>query len=222
MAPSQHAGSLDALRTRIREDCRGKSPALRTLLLVPLALFYWGLLRDSGHRTIVSGINLVIHEGGHLFFVWFGHELLTVAGGTVFQVAVPALVAVMFFRQRDPFGAAVAVFWVGLSLAEVAPYAADARSQLLPLVSPFPGAPVHDWTYLLGRADLLARDQLVGKAFHQAGTLVMTLGLVSAAYVLRTMKASAAAAPEEAASPRKPQSPSQVGGSSVSSLNTNR
>jgi hypothetical protein len=155
---------------------------------MPLALFYWGLLRDPGHRTIVSGINLVIHEGGHLFFMWFGRDLLTVAGGTLFQIVVPALIAVMFFRQRDPFGAAVALFWVGLSLAEVAPYAADARSQNLPLVSPFPGAPVHDWTYLLGRTGLLARDALVGKAFHQAGGLVMTLGLVAAVHVLRTMR----------------------------------
>jgi len=162
----------------------------RPLLLIPLAWLYWRYVRDPSPTSIVSGIDLVMHEGGHLFLMWFGNDLLTVAGGTLFQVVIPVGVAVMFYRSSDPLGLAVALFWVGLNLAEISPYAGDARTQLLPLVSPFPGAPVHDWNYLLRRAGLLQQDQLVAKAFRHGGIAVMTGGLALAGYVLREMKRS--------------------------------
>ena len=128
-----------------------------------------------------------MHEGGHLFFMWFGSDLLTVAGGTLFQILIPLAVGIMFFRNGDPLGVAVAVFWLGLNLAEVAPYVADARTQYLPLLSPFPGAPVHDWNYLLGRAGLLEQDRLVAKAFRHGGIAAMTTALILSGWVLREM-----------------------------------
>ena len=216
MERSADTSFVKSVLDRMKRESQGKAPAGPALLMVPLLVLYWGYLTDFSHTSIVSGINLVVHEGGHLFFAWFGSDLLAVGGGTLFQLAVPALVGVMFFRQGDHFAVAVVGFWVGINLAEIAPYAADARSQLLPLVSPFPGAPGHDWNYLLSRWGLLAQDKLVGKAFHQAGVLTMTSSLVLGAWLLRHMWESRASDSEPG------QSTSQVAGSSVSSLKTRR
>ena len=40
---------------------------------------------DSEYESIFGGINLAIHEGGHLFFMGFGSDFLAVAGGTLLQ-----------------------------------------------------------------------------------------------------------------------------------------
>jgi hypothetical protein len=49
-----------------------------------------------------------VHEAGHVLFSPFG-ELLEVAGGSITQVAAPILVALLFLRQREYFGIAVAL-----------------------------------------------------------------------------------------------------------------
>ncbi|MGI9628732.1 MAG: hypothetical protein ACR2QM_17995 [Longimicrobiales bacterium] len=187
MADNGATSVFAGLLARMARESAGKSWVPRAPLLLVLAWFFVQHARDFSHHTIVSGINLVMHEGGHLFFMWFGVDFLTVAGGTLFQLVIPVLVAGAFFRQQDHFGVAVALFWFGISLAEVGPYAADARWQLLPLVSPFPGAPLHDWHYLLSTLGVLAHDQEIGKAFHHSGVLVMASAFALGIWVLRCM-----------------------------------
>ena len=142
---------------------------------------------DSEYQSIFGGINLAIHEGGHLFFMWFGSDFLAVTGGTLLQCLCPIVTGIMFYKQRDFFAIALACFWLGTNLAHIAPYAADARAQLLPLVSPFPGAPGHDWNYLLGGLGLLRQDQIIGGAFQIAGILTMGVGFLGGIWLLRVM-----------------------------------
>lgn len=50
-------------------------------------------------------------------------------GGTLGQVLMPVICLVTFLvKTRDPFGAAVALWWTGENLLDVAPYISDARS----------------------------------------------------------------------------------------------
>ena len=169
------------------EASRGKVWWYRTPLLVPFAWILSRHLVDSEYQSIFGGINLAIHEGGHLFFMWFGSDFLAVAGGTLLQCLCPIVTGIMFYKQRDFFAIGIACFWLGTNFADIAPYAADARAQMLPLVSPFPGAPGHDWNYLLGTLGLLGQDQVIGGAFHVAGILTMGAGLLGAVWVLRVM-----------------------------------
>ena len=141
---------------------RGKVWWYRIPLLIPLAWIFCQHLADSEYGSLFAGINLAVHEGGHLFFTWFGSDFVTVAGGTFLQCICPILTGIMFYRQRDFFAIGVACFWLGTNFAHIAPYAADARAQLLPLVSTFQGAPGHDWNYLLGTLGLLGRDRAIG------------------------------------------------------------
>jgi nitrogen fixation protein FixH len=53
-------------------------------------------------------VNLAFHEMGHAALTWFGNRMLTVAGGTIFQIGIPiAAGAYLLHKQRDPFGASV-------------------------------------------------------------------------------------------------------------------
>ena len=124
---------------------------------------------------LLNSVDLAIHETGHVVFTPFG-EFLHFLGGTLFQLIVPLAFVASFLRRGDRFAAAVVLWWVAQNLWNIAVYAADARSQLLPLV----GGGVHDWAYLLGRMDLLAHDQLVARAIHLIGILVFGASVVMA------------------------------------------
>lgn len=169
------------------EASREKVWWYRAPLLIPFAWILFRHLMDSEYGSIFAGLDVAIHEGGHLFFMWFGSDFLTVAGGTLLQCLCPIATGIMFYKQRDFFAIGIACFWLGTNFAHIAPYAADARAQMLPLVSPFQGAPGHDWNYLLDTLGLLGQDQVIGGAFQVAGILTMGVGLFGAVWVLRVM-----------------------------------
>lgn len=92
-------------------------------------------------------------------------------------------------KQRDPFGAAVCLFWLGTALVGAGVYAADARAQALPLVSPFGPVDVdsHDWTVVLLKYGKLSQDARIGGALQTAGTFAMVASLAAGAWILRIM-----------------------------------
>jgi hypothetical protein len=178
------SGFHEALDRRLA----GRDWRPRALLLPLLGWFALRHTLDRDFRGIYQGLNLVVHEAGHLFFLWFGSDLLMVAGGTLFEVGVPMLVGVYFWRQGDVAGSTVALFWVGTALLSVAPYMADARTQALPLVSVGGGPVGHDWFLLLDAAGLLEQDRALARMVR-AGGLGLVWGAVGAlAWTLREMR----------------------------------
>lgn len=144
------------------------TPLLRRAFTV--ALFFYGLydLSHLGRGTLLDAVDLPIHETGHLVFGPFG-EFIGFAGGTLFQLIMPAAFVVYFARRRDGHSASVALWWVAQNCGNIAVYAADARSQLLPLV----GGGEHDWAYLLGETGMLQRDQQVAASIRVLGWLLL-------------------------------------------------
>jgi hypothetical protein len=127
---------------------------------------------------LIDGVNLVIHEAGHLFFGYFG-QFLGVAGGTIGQLFVPAAFTVYFIFQKARFSSSVTLFWFGQNFINISVYVKDAQAMVLPLVSVGGGGDVyHDWNYLLSRMGLLARDQLIGNTVYTIGVLIMIAAIV--------------------------------------------
>ena len=149
--------------------------------LFTLALLAYGLydLAHLGRGTLLDGVDLAIHETGHLVFAPFG-EFIGFAGGTLFQLIMPLAFVAYFTRRGDGHAASVALWWVGQNCGHIAYYVADARAMELPLV----GGGEHDWNYLLGELGLLARDQAIAHAVVATGVLLVigsaTWGLLSA------------------------------------------
>ncbi|MEX2466720.1 MAG: hypothetical protein WD995_07400 [Gemmatimonadota bacterium] len=159
---------------------------IRIPILLVLVWILHSHLDDPGYTSIFGGVNLAFHEMGHAAFMGFGNRMLTTAGGTLFEIGIPvAAGAYLLFRQHDPFGAAVCVFWTGTALVGAGIYAADARVQLLPLVSPFGPVDVdsHDWTVMLLKVGRLSQDREIGAALRGSGILAMTVGLAAGAWI---------------------------------------
>jgi hypothetical protein len=132
-------------------------------------------------------VNLVFHEAGHVLFSPFGH-FLHVAGGTLGQWLMPIVAGVaLAWKNRDNYGAALALWWLAVSLLDAAPYAYDALDPRLPLLSGGTGADGgHDWIEMLGSTGFLARAHAVGRLLHGAGVaLLLAAGVWGGALLWR-------------------------------------
>ena len=213
MSPTAPNPLLARARAWTEACVAGRRWWVRAPLLLVLAWILKGYLDDPTGGSIFSGINLAFHEMGHAFFSWTGHRLLTTAGGTIFELGVPLAAGLyLLLKQRDPFGAAVCLFWLGTAFVGAGVYAADARAQALPLVSPF--GPVdaadHDWTTMLMRFGKLSKDQEIGALLRRSGVALMFLSLAASGWVLRVMARAGSAPPGSApagARPDRPPSP---------------
>ena len=168
--------------------CRGRSWLVR--LPVWLYLLYVGVqqYKNPEFGSIFSGINLCIHEGGHILLRPFG-DLLHVAGGTLAQLAAPIAAMVILGKQRDYFGIAFALGWLSTNLVGVGYYMADARARVLPLVTAEGGDGItgHDWNYLFGRFGLLPYDETIGLAVRGSAVVVMIAALAFGAWLMLEM-----------------------------------
>ena len=145
-----------------------------------------GVSAERVNESFLHLPNLVFHEAGHILFSPFGH-FMSVLGGSLTQVLIPLVCAAAFLWQsRDPFGAAVATWWAGENLIDVAPYINDARELKLVLLGGRTGAEVegHDWEYLLNAVGMAHRDHAIAAVVHAIGILVMTGALAWGAIVV--------------------------------------
>ncbi len=131
----------------------------RVGLVVMCVYTAWLVLFYSYHW--VDGINLLIHEAGHVVFSLFG-ETLGVLAGPVLQLAVPFFITFRLWRRGESVPAAVCALWSAESLMYTAEYMADANRLALPLIGGHP----HDWRLLLERAGALESAEEIGLALH--------------------------------------------------------
>lgn len=204
-ASSQQTGRLSRLRADlgplllppVQRVNRFALFARAALWLVLVVWGGWFMLTD--HRVLIDqlppinysimhGIDLVFHEAGHVIFQLFGN-FMAVLGGTLMQLLVPAVaMGSLLFRQRDPFGASVALWWLGQSTQDVAPYIYDARRQEMLLLGGGTGADrpgSHDWNNLLGRTGLLESDHSLAWLVNATGVLLMLAALLWGSLLLR-------------------------------------
>ncbi len=148
----------------------------RVVGAVALAYVAWcavGHLRSAEASSLFGMLDYGVHEFGHLFFGLFGWEWLAVAGGSIMQLLVPGLVALLFWKQRERLGVAVCGGWLALSLGRMAVYMADARVLELDLVSFSPDASGHDWNYLFTSLGVIDHDTGIAAAVRSLGWLVL-------------------------------------------------
>lgn len=146
-------------------------PALIAWLVVyALYLLYAARAQDG---LFMDNVFLPIHEGGHLLFGYLGSQTLAVAGGTILQLFVPFALAVYFALQRQVTGTAFAAFFFFENFLNIGTYMADARAQVLPLVTVGSGEGMHDWAYLFIKMGCINADITIGQATRALGWLGM-------------------------------------------------
>lgn len=128
--------------------------------------------------NFVDNVDLVIHEAGHIIFIFFG-EFLHILGGSLTQVLVPLLFAGYFFVRRQWFSASVILFWVSENVISVATYMGDAVVQQLPLLGG--DGVIHDWNYLLSTTGLLKYTTPLSHFTYGVGFTVIIVAMLSCA-----------------------------------------
>ena len=140
----------------------------RAAMISVLFMFYTRWLAKENYFSPLDFVNLAFHEAGHVFLGFFG-RFISMLGGTIFQLLVPAVCLVHLMRRGANLGWQLCLFWLGQSLLNVSIYAGDAVKQVLPLV----GGGEHDWNYLLTELGLLAHTEGVARLIFLAGSAVI-------------------------------------------------
>jgi hypothetical protein len=144
------------------------------------ALFLLYAALDHSGFLFLDYVNLMIHEGGHLFFSWFG-ETIMILGGTLGELLVPLLCAAYFFFHRETTGFAFSAFWFFENFPYIGRYMSDARDQALPLF----GGGEHDWGMLFAQWGVLQHDRAIGSVTRDIGWIGMFATVAWLAYCLR-------------------------------------
>ena len=188
--PAEDGPGLADLLLQVPERVDALHWWLRAVLLAVFAVWGWVLIAQDYRvgeigSSFLHGPLLLFHEAGHVVFSIFG-EWVGVLGGTLAQLLLPAVIVVAFlWKNRDPFGAALGLWLLGVSLLDVAPYMYDALQPQLTLLNGNVGeAGGHDWIVLFESMGLRPRAQLLGAATHKLGALVLLLALGWGAWLL--------------------------------------
>src|SRR5579863_4537851 len=142
-------------------------------VLVAWLVFYLGFLAYAfsahGGFLVIDLANLVVHEGGHNLFAWFGPTLM-LWGGTLLQWLVPFLLAAYFFTQRQTTGFVFSLFFFFENWLYTATYLADARARELPLVTTGdPDFVEHDWHAIFTSLGCLNSDTKIAAVVRILG-----------------------------------------------------
>jgi len=164
--------------------------------LVAWLIFYGSFLGYAfsahGGFLFIDSANLVVHEGGHNLFGWFG-PTLGLWGGTLLQWLVPFLLAAYFFAQRQTAGFVFCLFFFFENWLYSATYMADARVQELPLVTTGdPDFVEHDFHAIFSQLGVLEYDTKIATVVRILGCCGMLACVVWLAWRVRSANSPAA------------------------------
>jgi len=167
------------------EWVKGRIWWIRAPLVLLLAQQFWLRSSDAESSGVFSPLTLGLHELGHLLFGPFG-MWISVAGGSIVQVAAPLASAAMFLRQPDYFAIAVCGGWFGDSLFDMAFYMSDASTLERDVVTIGGQEPIvpNDWNYLLGSVGLLLWDQRLAAAVRLCASAIYLASTIYGAIVV--------------------------------------
>jgi hypothetical protein len=160
---------LEAWRSVLDEPWKPISrPALAAWLIFYVAFLAYAFSAHGGFLFIDSA-NLVVHEGGHNLFAWFG-ATLCLWGGTLLQWLAPFLLAAYFFTRRETAGFVFGLFFFFENWLYTATYMADTRVQELPLLTTGdPDFVEHDFHAIFSSLGVLNYDTKIAAVVRLLG-----------------------------------------------------
>lgn len=155
----------------------------KLIFALAAAIYFLWIAARPMEGSFLDLVDLPIHETGHLLFAPLG-QFMSVAGGSLFQVLMPAAFVFYFWWHEKFYSAAIVLFWVGQSLINVYVYAADAVVMQLVLLGGLTGSEgsFHDWNYLLTATGLIGYTDLVAGLIRVGGILTCLAAAVFSVY----------------------------------------
>jgi hypothetical protein len=132
--------------------------------------------------NFIHGANLIFHEAGHILFMVLG-QFMTILGGSLNQILIPAVISGYFFFKGQSFSGAVTLAWVGENFWDVSIYAKDGEDMILPLLGG--DGTTHDWNWILDTLGWLPYTQIVGNLIYWIGVLIYLSAIGLGCYYAR-------------------------------------
>lgn len=151
-----------------------RSPLRHLIGAAAICAIWWIAFEDGDRIPVLAYVNLGIHELGHMLTHGMS-ALATAMMGSIFQLAVPAALALYFLLWRgDWLAAGLCLAWAGSSAVEVAIYVADAPVRELELIGG-----EHDWAFILGPEGYDAIEQAgpLAEQIRDGGQIALVAGL---------------------------------------------
>jgi hypothetical protein len=151
-----------------------------TWKLIPyFVLLYWSyfLIFTKSPWILLDFPNLLLHEAGHIIFMFLGQFMMTL-GGSFFQCLVPLCIGIYFLFSGQLYSSSFCLFWLGDNLINVSVYINDARTMFLPLLTMGDPADSHDWHNILSSMNLLDKDVVIGGTVWYLGMICVVAALV--------------------------------------------
>src|ERR1700730_2708309 len=160
---------LETLQTILDEPWKPLSRPVLVGCLIFYAAFLVYAFSAHGGFLFIDMPNLIVHEGGHNLFGWFG-PTIGLWGGTLLQWLVPFLLAVYFFARRETTGFVFCLFFFFENWLYTATYMADARAMELPLVTTGdPEFAKHDFNAIFSSLGVLNYDTTIAAVVRTLG-----------------------------------------------------
>ena len=160
-----------------------KDYALGVALLPLCALFAFGeyVYDPNPLIFVVHAFDLIVHEAGHFFFGFFG-QTMEIAGGSLFQLILPALFVYQGIYWNNRAGTQLSLLLLGQNFVDVSIYAADAQARALPLLG---GDRVfHDWHVILANLGMLDAAPVVAGVLYGLAFVAWALMLAVPRWIL--------------------------------------
>lgn len=169
------------MKRRLQDSMNISYPKL--IFAAVLTIYFFWIAFDPMEGSFLDIVDLPVHETGHLIFRLFG-EFMMIAGGSLFQVIMPAVFVGYFWWNEKYYSAAIVLFWVGQSIINVYIYAADAVVMKLVLTSGMTGSEggFHDWNYMLTTLGLIDSTRIVAGLIRLVGTLTILAAAISSIF----------------------------------------
>ena len=141
-----------------------------------------------------SALDMGIHELGHVLFSPLG-QFMHIAGGSIFQLLFPILWMIGSLQKKWYFAATMCWCWLGISLFDVATYAADADVRLLPLAAGPAGIAAgsdsydqgHDWYQMLSQTGHLGSAITIADWMRRVASVLFVIELGYGAFLMTQM-----------------------------------
>ena len=132
-----------------------------------------------------AGVILPLHEGGHFISSPFGY-VLTIFGGSFWQVGFPVLLVIVALRQGS-FWWTVYLTLTGVHMIDLTPYIFDAPFRSLPLITR--NKHTHDWGNLLNHFQAQHHaETLADLAFYVGSILAISGTILSVILIINDLR----------------------------------
>ncbi|MBO6524191.1 MAG: hypothetical protein JJ971_10230 [Balneolaceae bacterium] len=127
---------------------------------------------------VIDNLDLILHEGGHTIFGFFGWRFLAILGGSLMAVLIPFLLFLTAWNKKQKILAQACLFQMGYSTFVSAVYCADAYHKILPLIGNDESKAGHDYANMLSHFYMVDKNMEVAWIIFAFGVLFLLLCLI--------------------------------------------